>query len=385
LKPDSVLQAQAQYYQSYTANIKRGIYASSVKATQEYERAREAVATLINASQKEIVFTRNTTEGINLIMYALATNVVRPGDEIVTTIMEHHSNFVPWQQIAAHTNAVFKLIHLNSKGKLGITDEQTGEVGLDGVITKKTKLLCITHVSNVLGTINPIASIVKRAREINPGIIVIVDGAQAVGHIPVDVKALDCDFYAFSGHKMFGPTGAGVLYGKKTLLDSMHPFMYGGDMIEQVSVHHTTFAQSPDKFEAGTPAIAEVIGMGEAARFISNLDLEAYHSHIQSLHQNLRSKMIQRFGAQLTEVSTTDSSENVGIYTFAIAGVHPHDVASVLDEDYVAVRAGHHCAMPLHKHLNLPATTRVSLHIYNTESDVEVFLASMSKVMNHFL
>lgn len=385
LKPQVVLDAMHGYYTEYTANIKRGIYASSVKATEEYEKVRDAAAKLISASREEIIFTRNTTEGLNLVMYALGTNMIERGDEIVTTVMEHHSNFVPWQQLALQNGATFKIIDVTPEGKLNIFDTHSKGVTLGGIVTRHTKVLAITHVSNVLGTINPIKEIIASARRINPSIIVVVDGAQAAPSLHIDVRELDCDFYAFSGHKMYGPTGVGVLYGKKSHLESMVPFLYGGEMIREVHMDHTVFADLPEKFEAGTPAIGEVIGLGRAIEYISHLDRAHNRQHIESLLTSLTTHMIELFGESLTIVSNKNLHENIGIFTFTLKDIHPHDIASILDEEHVAIRAGHHCAMPLHTYLEQSSSARVSLAPYTSSEDIEAFVRGMQKVRKHFV
>lgn len=385
LKPQTVLDAVHEYYTEYTANIKRGIYKASVKATEEYEKVRDAAAKLISASREEIIFTRNTTEGLNLVMYALGANIIGPHDEIVTTVMEHHSNFVPWQQLALQNGATFKIIDVSPDGRLKVLDKHSQGATLGGIVTRHTKILAITHVSNVLGTINPIQEIIASARRINPSIIVVVDGAQAIPSLKVDVRELDCDFYAFSGHKMYGPTGVGVLYGKKNHLESMVPFLYGGDMIREVHMDHTVFAELPEKFEAGTPAIGEVIGLGRAIEYVSRLDRAHNRRHIESLLMSLTTQLTELFGDRLTILSNKNLHENIGIFTFTIKDIHPHDIASILDEEQVAIRAGHHCAMPLHTYLDHSSSARVSLAPYTTTDDIEAFVRGMQKVSKHFV
>lgn len=385
LKPKVVLGAMGEYYEKYTANIKRGIYKASMKATEEYEFARDAAARLVHASREEIIFTRNTTEGLNLVMYALGTNIIEKGDEIVTTVMEHHSNFVPWQQLALQTGATFKIIDVTSQGRLDIYDPHSRGVTLGGVVTKKTKILAITHVSNVLGTVNPVREIIKSARRLNPNIIVVIDGAQAVPHIPVDVTDLDCDFYAFSSHKMFGPTGVGILYGKKEILTQMVPFQYGGEMIREVHMDHTIFAELPEKYEAGTPAIGEVIGLRHAIEYREQIDHTKSGAHIRSLLDTLLETVREEFADSIVVLSNQNTSENIGVFTFTFSKIHPHDVASILDEENIAVRAGHHCAMPLHTHLGHAASARVSLGIYNTAEDITFFVRGLQKVRKIFV
>lgn len=374
-KPQIVIDAMSAYYADYSANIKRGIYSISEKATEEYEKAREIVSEFIGADTNEIIFTRNTTEALNLIMYSLGTNIVGKDDEVVVSIMEHHSNFVPWQQLCLNTGAAFKIIDIDKNYHLAIDNNS-----LNTVITRRTKILALTHVSNVLGVVNPIKEIVASAKKINPEIIVIVDGAQAVPHMKVDVKELGCDFYAFSGHKMLGPTGVGVLWGKKKILDDMDPFLFGGEMISEVRIDGTQFADVPEKFEAGTPAIAEVIGLGGAVRYLQSVGLQNIHNHELALVKLYKDKLTLALGADVTFYGPM--IPEAGILSFSIEGLHPHDIASVLNEDSIAVRAGHHCAMQLHASLELTGTTRISLGIYNSEDEVNIVVASLAKAVH---
>lgn len=375
LKPQSVVDAMSAYYSEYSANIKRGIYTISEKATEEYEKARETVAKFIGAETNEVIFTRNTTESLNLVMYSLGTNIVGKGDEVVVSIMEHHSNFVPWQQLCLNTGATFKIIELGFDFHLDIFNKS--KINLKQVITKKTKILALTHVSNVLGTVNPIKEIVAQAKKINPEIIVVIDGAQAVPHMKVNVKELGCDFYAFSGHKMLGPTGIGVLWGKKELLESMEPFLFGGDMIAEVKLESTTFAEIPEKFEAGTPAIAEAIGLGASIKYLEGVDLNKIHEHEPKLAKVYKEKLTEGLGDKITFYGPKIPES--GLLSFTIEGLHPHDIASILNEDSIAVRAGHHCAMQLHTSLGLTGTTRISLNIYNSEDEIDKVVESLSK------
>jgi len=374
-KPQIVIDAMSAYYADYSANIKRGIYSISEKATEEYEKAREIVSEFIGADTNEIIFTRNTTEALNLIMYSLGTNIVGKDDEVVVSIMEHHSNFVPWQQLCLNTGAAFKIIDIDKNYHLAIDNNS-----LNTVITRRTKILALTHVSNVLGVVNPIKEIVASAKKINPEIIVIVDGAQAVPHMKVDVKELGCDFYVFSGHKMLGPTGVGVLWGKKKILDDMDPFLFGGEMISEVRIDGTQFADVPEKFEAGTPAIAEVIGLGGAVRYLQSVGLQNIHNHELALVKLYKDKLTLALGADVTFYGPM--IPEAGILSFSIEGLHPHDIASVLNEDSIAVRAGHHCAMQLHASLELTGTTRISLGIYNSEDEVNIVVASLAKAVH---
>jgi cysteine desulfurase/selenocysteine lyase len=367
LKPQSVIDAMTEYYSEYSANIKRGIYAISERATVEYEKAREVVAKFIGAETNEVVFTRNASESLNLLMYSLGTNIVGKNDEVVVTMMEHHSNFVTWQQLCLNTGATFKIIEIGDDYHLDIFNKSN--INLKQVITKKTKILALTHVSNVLGTVNPIKNIVAAAKKINPEIIVIVDGAQAVPHLKINVKELGCDFYVFSGHKMMGPTGVGVLWGKHELLEKMEPFMFGGDMIREVKLESTTFAEVPEKFEAGTPAIAEVIGLSSAVRYLSSVGLQNIHEHELRLAKLYKEELEKELGDKITFYGP--KIPEAGILAFTIEGLHPHDIASILNDRNMAVRAGHHCAMQLHTSLGLTGTTRISLYAYNTEEEIE--------------
>lgn len=352
LKPQMVLDKMMEYYTTYSANIHRGIYQISEKATVEYEKAREKVAKFIGAEMGEIVFTKGTTESINLVARGWENNL-KEGDEITTTIEEHHANLIPWQELAKR-----KKLKINF---LAPDDLET-------TISKNTKLLAITQVSNVLGIENPIEEIIKKARETNPGVIVVVDGAQAIPHLKVDVKKLDADFYAFSGHKMYGPTGIGVLYGKKELLEMLEPIGFGGGMIKEVYLEKTIFADSPDKFEGGTPPIAEAIGLGAAVDFMMAVDNK----------ENLIGEMFKKELTSRPWIKVIGGGES--IFSLVVEGIHPHDVANILANENVAVRAGHHCAMPLHEFLGLEATTRVSLGVYNDEADVEKLVKALDKV-----
>ena len=375
LKPDVVLQGIQAYYTQYSANIHRGVYKISEQASQKYDLTREAVAKLINASKTdEIVFTRNTTEAINLVAYALGRQLIQENDEIVTTILEHHSNFVPWQQLALENGGVLKVIDIDDEGMLTNIDK------LDQIITKKSKILAITYISNALGVKNPLKQIISAAKQINPSIITVVDAAQAVPHMKVDVQDLGCEFLAFSGHKMLGPTGVGVLYGKYELLDQMYPFQYGGDMISEVTLEKTTFKTPPSKFEAGTPAIGEVIGFKHAIDYLDNLGLEEIAKHEQELGIYAVQRLEEEFGTKIEIYGPKKSEDRHGIVSFNFASYHPHDVAQILDESDVAIRAGHHCAMPLHTYLDLQASCRASFYVYNGKEDVEKLIEGLKEV-----
>ncbi|MCL4364498.1 SufS family cysteine desulfurase [Patescibacteria group bacterium] len=375
LKPRSVIDKAVEYYSQYSANIFRGVYKISEKATQEYEDTRRVVSEFIKAkSENEVVFTRNTTESINLIAYGLGRKIVDGNDEIVTSIMEHHSNFVPWQQLAFENGAALKVIDIDEDGYL--------LKNINRVVTKRSKILALTYASNVLGTINPIKNIVREAKKINPEIIVVVDAAQAVPHLKVDVQDLGCDFLAFSSHKMLGPTGVGVVWGKEKTLKDMFPFMYGGEMIDEVYVDRTVFKEPPHKFEAGTPSIGEVIAFKEAVSYLNSLGMDKVREHERRLVQFCLQELSNQFGDRIKIFGPTNSEDRGGVVAFEFGRFHPHDVASILDEEGIAVRAGHHCAMPLHTRLGASASVRASFYIYNDESDVEKFIKGLKKVEN---
>jgi len=374
LKPQSVISKLVGYYSDYSANIFRGVYDMSEKATAEYEETRTVVKDFINAPlTEEIIFTRNATESINLFVNGIK-DIFKKGDEIVTTITEHHSNFVPWQQLAKNIQCSFKIISINEEGIL--------EPQLTYEITKKTKILALTYVSNVLGTVNPIKTIIKEAKNINPHIIVLVDGAQAVPHLKVDVTDLGCDAFVFSSHKMLGPTGVGVLWVKKELLETFPPYQFGGDMIRSVAIEETQFADLPHRFEAGTPHIAGVIALKEASHYLQGIGLDAIHSYEVELAQICYDRLTEEFGTKIKIIGP--QKRESGIVAFAVTGLHAHDVAQLLNEDHIAVRAGHHCAMPLHTKLGIEASVRASFYLYNTKEDVEKLIASLHKALHLF-
>lgn len=379
LKPLSVIEKEREYYAEYSANVFRGIYKISERATEEYEASRKVVARFIRAAdQNEVVFTRNTSESLNLVAYALGRKIVERGDELVTSIMEHHSNFVPWQVLAQETGADFKIMHVTPEGYLDVFDR--GKVNLEGVVTRKTKILAITYVSNVTGTINPVKEIIRQAKRINPRIIAVVDAAQAVPHMDVDVQELGCDFLAFSSHKMLGPTGVGVLWGKMEHLSDMYPFLYGGEMISEVHVEKTLFKEPPHKFEAGTPHIAGVSALKEAVAYLEKLGMKAVREHEKQLIAYALKRCHEEFGDFMRILGPVSPEEKGGILAFTFGSIHPHDTAYILDQENVAVRAGNHCAMPLHEFLKIGATTRASFYVYNDTSDVETLVAALKKV-----
>ena len=372
LKPQAVIDKIQEYYTHYSANIFRGVYDISEKATAEYEETRTVIQRFIHAhSEKEIVFTRNTTESINLFVHGIE-NQLQKGDEIVTTIAEHHSNFVPWQQLTVQKGLVLTVI---ANLELQIAD-------LKKYVNNKTKIFAITYSSNFLGTVNPIKDIITEVKKINPHIIVLVDGAQAVPHMKVDVQDLGCDAFVFSSHKMLGPTGVGVLWAKETLLKQLQPYQYGGEMIRSVAVAKTEFADLPHRFEAGTPHIAGVIALKEAVHYLEKVGLDVVHRHEKELAQYCYDLLKEQFGDSIRIIGPTKRQS--GVVAFVLKGVHAHDVAQLLNEDHIAVRAGHHCAMPLHTALGIEASVRASFYLYNTKKDVDQLIASLTKAKKVF-
>ncbi len=366
--PRPVVEAMDAYYDTYRSNIHRGIYRISEEATEQHENARKKLAHLINAPRtSQIVFTRNTTESINLVAYSWGSINISQGDEIVLTDLEHHSNLVPWQMLAQRTGATLRYLEITDQGLLDFTQ-------LQDLLSEKTKLVAITHVSNVLGTINPIQSVIDAAHA--AGAKVLIDAAQSVPHFHVDVQQLDCDFLAFSGHKMCGPTGVGVLYGKLDLLEEMPPFLGGGSMIRSVERDISTYADVPAKFEAGTPSIAEAIGLGAAADYITQAGLASIHVHEQELIKYAHDRLQDIEGITIYGPAP---HQKAGVISFNIDGIHPHDVAGILDTHNIAIRAGHHCAQPLMKKLDVIATARASFYLYNTLEDVDRLYEALQK------
>ena len=365
--------ARMAHYQSYEhTNVHRGVSTLSQEATDRFEEAREKVRSFLNApSSKQIIWTRGTTEAINLVAQTFGRQRVHAGDEILLSAMEHHANIVPWQLLAEERGATIKVIPMNDEGELLLDD-------LESLLTERTRILGVTQVSNVLGTINPVKEIIRRAHA--KGVPVLVDGAQAVPHLPVDVVDLDADFYVFSGHKLSGPTGIGVLYGRLELLEEMPVWQGGGSMILSVTWEKTTFIGLPGKFEAGTPAIAQAIGLGAAIDYIQGLGLEriAAHEHDLLLYATERCKVVP--GLRIIGTAKNKAS----VLSFVLEGIHPHDIGSILDHDGIVVRAGHHCAQPLMKRLSLPATTRASFAYFNTHEDVDALIAGILKVQEIF-
>lgn len=371
-KPVSVIEAVKHYYERDNSNVHRGVHTLGSRATDAYEGAREKVARFINAaSMEEIIFTRGTTTGINLVALSYARAVCQEGDEIVITPMEHHSNLIPWQQAAKATGAVLKYIPLQQDGSISLKDAEA-------TITERTKIVSIAYVSNVLGVVNPVKEIAEIAHR--RGAKIMVDGAQSTPHMKVDVQALDCDFYAFSGHKMCGPTGIGALYGKKQLLQQMEPVEFGGEMIDHVDLYDSSWKDLPWKFEGGTPIIAGAVGLGAAIDFLNEIGLDEIEKHEKQITAYAMERM-----SRIEGISIYGPRENrAGLITFNLGDIHPHDVATVLDAEGVAVRAGHHCCQPLMRWLNVTATARASFYLYNTEEDIDRLIAALLKTKEYF-
>ena len=360
-KPRSVIEAEKSFYEEFNANPLRGLYKLSMEATDRYEEAREAVRAFLGAkSTEEIIFTRNATESLNLVAYAYAGNQLREGDEVLVTILEHHSNFLPWLNAAKRTGAKLNFLECDETGQ--ITEEAFRKA-----LTPRTKLVAMTHVSNVIGRENDIALYSKLARE--AGAVFVADGAQSVPHMPVDVKALDVDFLAFSGHKMLGPMGIGVLYGKRELLDQMDPFLYGGEMIETVTREGATYAELPHKFEAGTVNAAGAYGLQKAIEYVRGIGFDVIREREEFLTRYAFERLKKNPYVHI--LGSRDPAEHHGIVTFEVEGVHPHDIAAILDEEKICIRAGHHCAQPLLKFLNTPSTARASIAFYNTAEEID--------------
>ena len=371
-KPRAVIEATDRYYREQNANIHRGVYWLSEQATAAYEAVRAKAARFLGAREsREIVFVRGTTEAINLVASSFGRSSLRPGDEVAITAMEHHSNIVPWQLACEERGAQLRVIPMSRQGELLLDEART-------VIGPRTKLVALCHVSNSLGTINPVAEIVRMAR--SHGAAVLVDGAQAAPHMPVDVQALGCDFYTVSGHKMFGPTGVGLLYGRADRLEALPPYQGGGDMIRTVTFERTTFAPIPAKFEAGTPNIAGVIGLGAAIDYLEALPRDAVTAHEHDLLRYAMEQLCDVPG--LTPIGT--AAHKAPVVSFTMDGVHPHDVGTIVDQDGVAVRTGHHCTQPVMDFLGIPATTRASFAFYNTRADVDALARAVRRVREIF-
>jgi cysteine desulfurase / selenocysteine lyase len=371
-KPRQVIDAISRFYSSENANIHRGLHYLSERATTAYDAAREKVARFLGAgSSSEIVFTRGTTEAINLVAQSWGRSNLRPGDEVLVTGMEHHANLVPWQLVCEQTGATFRAVPITDRGELDLD-------AFDRLLTERTRLFAVGHVSNALGTVNPVRELAARARA--HGAMVLVDGAQSAPHMPIDVSDLGCDFYACSGHKLFGPTGIGVLYGRKAILDAMPPWQTGGDMIERVTLERTTWAAPPARFEAGTPPIAEVIGLAAAIDYVESVGLAA----IGKWEGELLARATELVGALPGVRLVGTAREKAAVLSFVLEGIHPHDVGTVLDDEGVAVRAGHHCAQPVMQRFGIPATVRASFAFYNTLDEIEVLVRGIERARKVF-
>lgn len=371
-KPRSVIERVARFYEHENANVHRGVHWLSERATLACEAARDSVRSFINArSSKEVVFVRGTTEAINLVAQSVVRPGLQKGDEILITAMEHHSNIVPWQILAKQTGVLLKVIPISDDGELNLSD-------VDANITEKTKFISVVHISNALGTINPVGEIIKLAHAKN--VPILLDGAQAVAHTPVDVHKLDCDFYAFSAHKMYGPTGIGVLFGKEELLKNAEPYQGGGDMILRVTFEETTYNDLPYKFEAGTPNIAGIVGLGAAVEFLQRTGLDKISAHEHELLEYATERLKRIDGLRIIG----NAEQKAGIISFLLDDVHPHDVAHELDCFGIAARAGHHCAQPVMDRFGVPATTRVSLGMYNTKREIDLLVEVLPEIRKKF-
>ncbi|PIE87101.1 MAG: cysteine desulfurase CsdA [Bacteroidetes bacterium] len=368
-KPQVVIDAINDYYTNNNSNIHRGVHFLSQLATSQYEEARKIIQEYINAPlSEEVLFTKGTTDSINLVASSLG-ELFSEGDEIIISAMEHHSNIVPWQMLCERKGCILKVIPISESGELKMDE-------FDRLLSNKTKLVSVTHISNTLGTINPIEEIIKKTHE--AGGYVMIDGAQSVQHIPVDVQALDCDFFAFSGHKVFGPTGVGILYGKKEILDQMPPYQGGGDMIAKVTFEKTTYNELPHKFEAGTPNISGGICLGTALSYLSEMDLNAIHAHEMELAAYAEEKLLQFEGMRIIGTAQRKTS----VVSFVVDGIHPFDVGTLLDKQGIAVRTGHHCTQPLMDFYQIPGTIRASFAFYNTKEEIDVFIKALERSLN---
>jgi cysteine desulfurase/selenocysteine lyase len=363
-KPAAVIAAVSGYFLNSHANVHRGAHQLSVEATDAYESARAVVADFIGGRTKELIFTRGTTESINLVANSWGAAHLAEGDEVLLTLMEHHSNLVPWQLVAARAGARLKFVGLTPDGRLDLED-------LAAKLGPRTRIVALTHVSNTLGVVNPVAEVARLAHE--AGALCLVDGAQAAPHLLVDVVDIGCDFYAFSGHKMCGPTGIGALWGKKELLDAMPPWQGGGEMISEVQLEHSTWAAVPHKFEAGTPSVGDAVGLGAAVRYLSQVGLEAIHSHEIELTEYALERLTELEGFELFG----PREDRVGVISFRFGDIHAHDLATILDARGIAIRAGHHCNQPLMRHLGVDATARASLYLYNTRAEIDALVEGL--------
>lgn len=376
-KPIAVLNALRDYYEQDNSNVHRGVHTLSGRATDAYEAARDKIAAFVNAaSRQEIVYTRNASEAINLVAYSWGMNHLQRGDEIILTVMEHHSNLIPWQMVAQRTGAVLKFVELTETEEFDFEQYRS-------LLSDKTKLVSVVHVSNTLGCINPVKEITAAAHHY--GAKVLIDACQSTPHMPIDVQEIDCDWLVASGHKMCGPTGIGFLYGKLALLRSMPPFLGGGEMIADVFLDHSTYADLPHKFEAGTPAIAEAIGLGAAVDYLSQIGMDKIHAYEEELTAYLFQQLnqipqLRLYGPQ----PHADGSGRAALASFTAGEVHPHDLSTILDQAGVAIRAGHHCTQPLHRYLKAQSTARASLYFYNTREEIDVFIAALKEAIDFF-
>ncbi len=371
-KPEVVIAAMDEYYRRDHSNVHRGVHTLSQRATNAYEQARQKVADFINApSADDVVFVRGTTEAINLVTNSYGASQLHSGDEVLITALEHHANIVPWQMICERTGAQLRVLPINDRGELQLDQ-------LDVLLTAKTRIMALAHVSNALGTINPVAEIITRAHD--KGAVVLIDGAQSIPHTRIDVQAMDCDFFCFSGHKVYGPTGIGALYGRRALLQQMPPWQGGGDMIRIVTFEKTTYAEPPVRFEAGTPDIAEAIGLGAALDYVSAIGLEHIAAHEKTLLEYATAQLSAVPGLRIIGTA----AHKAGVISFLLKGIHPHDLGTILDAEGVAIRAGHHCAMPVMQFFAIPATARASFGLYNTIADVDALVAALYKARELF-
>ena len=367
-KPTVVIEAVQDFYANENANIHRGVHSLSQEATSKYEEARNIIQTYIGAKHNhEIIFTKGTTDSINLVAYSYG-ELLNTGDEVIISAMEHHSNIVPWQILCERKNCKLKIIPITEKGELKLDIYET-------LLNKKTKLVAVTHISNALGTINDIKQIIDKAHVV--GAKVLIDGAQSIQHIPVNMQELDCDFYAFSGHKLFGPTGVGILYGKAELLNKMPPYQGGGDMIKEVTLEKTTYNTLPHKFEAGTPHIAGGIGLGKAFQFIQSLDMQAVEKHEEELLTYATKKLKEIKGLKIYG----QANQKTSVISFLVKGTHPYDVGTLLDKMGIAVRTGHHCTQPIMNFYEIPGTIRASFAFYNTKSEIDTFVKALNRIL----
>lgn len=378
-KPNVVIEAESNFYRLHNAAVHRGAHQLAEEATDAYEGARQIVAEFLGAASDEIIFTKSATESLNLLAYACGNAYsgnrfhLQPGDRIVVTEMEHHANLIPWQELAKRTGAELAWFSVDESGRLDLSD-------IDSVITNRTKVVALTHQSNVLGTINPLDAIVARTHEV--GAIVILDACQSIPHMSIDVKQLGVDFLAFSGHKSLGPTGVGILWGKSELLNELPPFLYGGSMIETVTMTNATWAPAPRKFEAGVPNMAQAVGLGVALQYLQEIGLHDIHLHEMALTKQLINGLQDMSGLQI--IGPTDLAMRGGVVSFTLADVHPHDLGQFLDAQGIAVRTGHHCAWPLNRKLGVLATTRASMYLYNDEADIDALLMGVDAASKYF-